>query len=152
MMELLLCEFDKIFLDKSYYWLNDSEIQLGMDIHRPITRDEQELWFSHLHERTDYKIWGIMLGDVPIGACGFRNLCDATSGEITLYIGEKDHRGGGNGKNVLSLLEAKAKELNLKFLNAKVLHSNTRSLNLFHSKGYLIYNSDSKFIYLTKQL
>ena len=146
----LLCEYDCVFLDKSFVWLNDPELQKGMDIHKKITREEQEKWFATLPHRNDYKIWGIKCADEPIGACGFRNITK-TTGEITIFIGEKKYWGGA-GKQILSLLENKASEMSFEYIFAKILRSNNRSKNLFYHRGFVEYGNDEKFILMQKKL
>lgn len=149
-MGLQLCKFDEIFLEKSYYWLNDPEIQALMNINKSITRESQREWFQGLESRTDYKIWGVKYYDIPIGAAGFRNISDI-SGEITMYIGDKQYW-GGLGKPLLLLLEHKAKDMAFKVLYAKVLKENVRSFKSFQSSGYELIGSDAKFNYIQKYI
>ena len=61
-----LCEFDSIFLEKSWIWLNDPYINYYSAIGL-ISRKEQLEWFNSLRERSDYMIWGVKYQDTPIG-------------------------------------------------------------------------------------
>lgn len=150
-MGLSLCSYDQVFLEKSYYWLNDVEVQKNMDINYVITHEGQEIWYNNLKKRTDYKIWGLKYCNISIGACGFRNLC-GVSGKITMYIGEKEYWGRGFGCGIISLLEQEAKKMGLKYIYAKVLQNNIPSFKSFLKLGYIIENSDLKFYYLKKIL
>lgn len=149
-MSIHLCEYNRVFLEKSYFWLNDPILQKNMNINKEISREDQELWYSTLPNREDYKIWGISFDDKPIGACGFRNILNK-SGEITIYIGEKDYW-GGTGSIVLELLEKKAIDLNLQFLFAKVLKDNNRSYKLFKKKGFNYCGDNGDFYVLKKEI
>lgn len=149
-MSIYLCEYNRKFLEKSYFWLNDPIIQKNMNINKEITREDQELWYNTLSNRKDYKIWGISFDDKPIGACGFRNISDKT-GEITIYIGEKDYW-GGTGSIALELLEKKAIDLDLQILFAKVLKDNNRSYKLFLKKGFNYWDDNGDFYVLKKEI
>ncbi len=149
-MDIHLSEYNRIFLEKSYFWLNDPILQKNMNINKTITIEDQELWYESLPDRTDYKIWGILFDDKPIGACGFRNIKD-NSGEITIYIGDKEYW-GGTGSIVLGLLEEKAIDLNLKTLFAKILKSNSRSYKLFINKGFNCCGDNEDFYILKKNI
>lgn len=149
-MNIKLCEYNRIFLDKSYFWLNDPILQKSMNINKTITRADQELWYNSLSNRNDYKIWGILDDDKPIGACGFRNITK-NSGEITIYIGDKEYW-GGTGSIVLGLLEKKATNLKLQILYAKVLKNNIRSYKLFINRGFDCCGDNEDFYILKKNI
>ena len=44
--EFTLKAFDRVTLEKSFVWLNDPEIQAGMNIKYRITKEGQEKWYS----------------------------------------------------------------------------------------------------------
>ena len=51
-----LKKFDRETLEKSFVWLNDPEIQAGMNIKYRITKEGQEKWYSSRESRVDYRI------------------------------------------------------------------------------------------------
>lgn len=134
--------FDRETLDKSLVWLNDPEIQAGMNITYKITKDGQEKWFSQLNTRKDYKIWAFYCDGVSIGAGGFRNIT-SQSGELTCYIGDKSY--WGTGKILIESLLQKAQKLGFKEVILKVLHTNERALNCYKKKGFVQISQDEFF-------
>ena len=140
-----LKKFDRETLEKSFVWLNDPEIQAGMNIKYRITKEGQEKWYSSLESRVDYKIWSFVCNDIPIGAGGFRNITKH-SGELTCYIGDK--RYWGVGKFLVKLLLIKAKELGLIDIRLKVLHTNKRAYNCYIKQGFTYESEDDLFMIL----
>lgn len=140
--EYTLKSFDRETLDKSFVWLNDPEIQAGMNIRYHITKEGQEKWFSSLDSRVDYKIWSFVCNDIPIGAGGFRNITKNT-GELTCYIGDKSY--WGVGKFLVKLLLIKAKELGFTEVKLKVLHTNERAYNCYIKQGFKYESEDKQF-------
>lgn len=88
-----LCEFDYDFLKRSWKWLNDPYINY-YSATGPITRKGQLEWFNSLQERSDYVIWGVKYQNIPIGACGLKNIKEGQA-EYWGYIGKKELYGGG---------------------------------------------------------
>ena len=134
--------FDRETLEKSFDWLNDSDIQKGMNIRYEITKEGQETWFSKLESRVDYKIWAFCCDGVSIGAGGFRNIT-SESGELTCYVGDKKY--WGTGKYLVKLLLQKARELRFKEVKLKVLHTNDRALNCYLKSGFVQISQDELF-------
>ena len=151
LLNVRLTEFSYFYLKKSLAWLNDPEVKEGMDIRYTVTPEMQQEWFEKLPYRSDYKIWGVESGGVPIGACGFRNI-QFESGELTCYIGEKDYRGRGLSTLMLEELEKKALELSFKEIILKVLIKNQRAKSLYKSCGYVEVSRDGQFIVMKKQI
>ena len=143
--------YDRKVLEKSLKWLNDPDLQKGMDIGYTITKEGQEEWYSRLSFRNDYKIWGFYCGDTSIGAGGFRNIREE-SGELTYYIGEKSYWGKGLGKVLMMQLLEKAQEMGFRYVKTKVLHSNERSLGCCRSIGFTVTGKDEKFTIMTFEI
>ena len=141
--------FDRETLEKSLVWLNDPEIQAGMNITYKITKEGQELWYSNLANRHDYKIWSFWCDNNIIGAGGFRNIAGQTA-ELTCYIGDKNY--WGTGKHLVNLLLAKAKELGFSEVRLKVLHTNARAYNCYLKRGFKQVAQDALFKIMTKKI
>ena len=140
--EFKLKKFDRETLEKSLEWFNDPEIQAGMNIRYRITKEGQEIWYSTLDSRVDYKIWSFTCDDIPIGAGGFRNITK-DSGELTCYVGDKSY--WGVGKFLVKLLLNKAKELGFKEIELKVLHTNERAFNCYIKQGFTYVSEDDLY-------
>lgn len=144
-----LVPFSREYLEKSYEWCNDPIIQ-KLIMTNPVTKEQQEEWYNSLSSRNDYKIWGISYNGVPIGACGVKGIKNH-HGTYWGYIGDKEYW-GGHGRQLVMLVENKAKELSLNRLNLYVLHTNLRAKHLYEKLLYVEYKRDETFIYYYKDL
>ena len=149
-MDVSLAPFDRTFLECSFLWLNDPEIRFLTDT-PVVTRDAQEAWFAGLPSRTDYAVWGVLADRKPVGVCGIKHMSDG-GGEYFGYIGEKASWGQGIGREMMALVEAKARELGVKLLRLRVLRENERAIRLYEKCGYWTGCSDEKFMYMNKSV
>lgn len=147
---ITLVEFDKSFLDKSFIWLNDSEIKY-LTMTPNLTREQQEKFFDNLPLRKDYWIYGIQFGYAKIGACGLKNISDNRA-ELWLYIGEKSFWGKGIGGVVMRELEKIAIQNNISTLFLKVLKQNMNALTLYERLGYVITEDQKNYCVMEKVL
>lgn len=146
---ITLVSFDRTFLDKSFVWCNDPEIMYLID-GAPISKEDQEKWFNNLPYKENYKIWGILCNNVPIGACGLRNI-EGDSGFYFGYIGEKEYW-GGLGCELVSKVEEKALKHSIRNIYIAVLHDNPRAIHVYEKMGYVEYDRDARLIYYKKKL
>lgn len=145
-----LCEFDSIFLEKSWVWLNDPYINYYSDTGL-ITRKGQLEWFNSLRGRSDYVIWGVKYQNIPIGACGLKNIEDGQA-EYWGYIGEKALHGMGLGYDMLTSVLTKAKEMCFSKVVLKVLPDNQRAICLYQKCLFDEFNRDNNYIYMKRIL
>jgi RimJ/RimL family protein N-acetyltransferase len=132
-----LLSFDRRFLDCSFDWLNDPEIQ-ALTLSKQVSRETQEAFFADLPSRVDYKIWGVAAPDgEPIGAAGIKNI-SGSSGEFWCYIGERDWWGRGIGPRILQLCEEEARTLGIEHLIMVAAADNDRSLRAFEKMGFAL--------------
>lgn len=144
-MKIELVKYTKNYLNLSWNWLNDKEIQELTNTPK-FTKQSQNDWFNGLVNRNDYKIWGIEVDGKPVGACGLKNINEKDC-EYWGYIGEKDYWGKGVGSTVLSLVIEEARKKNLKSIWLKVLKMNIRAIKLYEKYGFTkIRNIDEKQI------
>ena len=146
---LKLEPFSRVFLEKSFQWCNDPEIQELID-GCPVTKEQQESWYATLPLRNDYKIWGLSCNGTPIGSCGLKDI-DEKSAEYFGYIGEKEYW-GGLGAKLVSLVQAKVRKMHLSRIYLKVLFSNPRAKHLYEKLSYIEYKKDDKFAYYYKDI
>jgi RimJ/RimL family protein N-acetyltransferase len=147
-MTVKLCKYDEEFLHKSYEWLTNPYIKRTTNA-PDITREGQKKWFNSLSEKKDYFIWGIRYENMPVGACGLKNVHDGTA-ECWWYIGERSVHGKGIGFCMANLVLDKAKEMNLQSIWCKVLLDNQISANLLKKIGFAEYERDDRNIYMRK--
>ena len=133
-MEILFKEFDSIYLELSWKWLNDPEIKYLTNT-SDFTREQQREWFDSLAELTDYLIWGLEADSVPIGVCGLKNITNIDC-EYWGYIGEKQYWGIGIGKEMMLLLEAKARDFGKTSIWLEVIKENPKAISLYKKLGY----------------
>ncbi len=150
--EVALVNFDRVFLDLSWHWLNDPEIN-QMTMAGVISRENQLSFFESLDKRTDYKIFGIRAG-VNAGVCGLKNIQDG-SAELFIYIGEKRLWRRGIGSRALELLENHGIQKGLQRIWLKVSRCNLSAFNFYLARGYRIASvssEDERFHLMEKSL
>jgi RimJ/RimL family protein N-acetyltransferase len=128
--------FDERFLEKSWEWLNDPEIK-RLTMTPDFTREEQSRWFARLQEMNDYRIWGVSLDEVPVGAAGLKKLTKE-NGEYWGYIGERRYWGLGLGRQIVGFVLDQARALKLKKVFLHVHRDNFRALALYASTGFQV--------------
>ncbi|MFN8240004.1 MAG: GNAT family N-acetyltransferase [Bacteroidales bacterium] len=129
-----LVTFDEVFLDLSWIWLNDPEIK-QMTGTPDFTRESQQIWFKSLTLKTDYKIWGVHVNEVPAGACGIKNITNSDC-EYWGYIGEKNLWGHGIGFKLLTLMEMNAREIGKSTIWLRVTKQNVKAIQLYLRNDY----------------
>jgi RimJ/RimL family protein N-acetyltransferase len=141
---LEFCDFDEVFLKKSWNWLNDPDIKAPTRT-SDFTKEEQEEWFITRRNSTDYKIWGVKYMGEPIGCFGIKNL-QKDSGEFWCYIGEKDLWGKGLGSLIMIEAKQKARECGINTLYLNVLDKNERAIRLYTKHKFGIENKKDDLI------
>lgn len=136
-MKVTLVEFDENLLECSWKWLNDSEIREMISASNLITKEGQLKWFNSISALDDYCIWGISVENIPIGACGIKNITNFDC-EYWGYIGEKKYWGKGLGRQIMILMENEARNRNLKIIWLQVNKNNNRAINLYRKMKYQI--------------
>ena len=129
-------EFDIKFLNKSWEWLNDEDLQ-KLIISPRISKKQQEEWFYSLKNKKNYYIKGIEYNGEKIGVLGLKNITQ-NKGEYFGYIGEREYWGLGIGKFMLKYIEEYCKKIKLKKIYLKVLKNNKRAFLLYKRFGYKI--------------
>lgn len=149
-MELKLIEYSEQFLERSWYWLNDSEIKF-LTNSPSFSKEEQMQWYVSLRNRTDYLIWGLLIGEVPAGVCGLKHLTSVDC-EYWGYIGEKKFWGKGYGGEMLQMMIDKAVDLNLKSIWLSVIEHNKRAISLYKKFGFEIERKENDQLLMRKFL
>jgi RimJ/RimL family protein N-acetyltransferase len=135
-LDLRAVSYDRRFLEKSWMWLQDPELQ-RLTMTPPLSRETQERWFASLPGRIDYKIWGIETKEEPIGAVGIKNIAGA-SGEYWGYIGEKSYWERGIGRWMIALAVQYARQAGLRQLTLRVSRANERAIRLYSRCGFVL--------------
>jgi RimJ/RimL family protein N-acetyltransferase len=148
-------EFNEIFLESSWGWLNDPEIRLLTDT-PDFTKDQQYLWYKGLSRRDDYLVFGVMEDSSPIGVVGLKNINkNKGQAEYFGYIGEKKYWGKGIGTLMMKKMEIIAKEkYNLSEIVLYVITENLRAIKLYRKMGYCQNESFDRYgkIFMIKKL
>jgi len=143
-------KYDKVYLEKSWIWLQDDEIRKLTNT--PFfSAESQQRWFMSLESKTDYLIWGIELNNSPIGACGLKYITNQTA-EYWGYIGEKSYWGKGYGKYLLHYCIQKAIDLHLKTITLKVTRTNQRAIKLYVKNGFIEIKHEDDLIVMSYSL
>lgn len=150
-MAVQLVPFDRVFLERSWDWLQDPEIK-RLTLTPDFTREEQQRFFDSLPSRSDYRIWGVLLaGGEPIGAAGLKNTAGG-SAEYWGYIGEKHFWGRGLGGPMLAAVEAEARKLGLAELVLRVAADNVRAMRAYEKFGFQVAGEQAGILTMCKTL
>ena len=139
--ELSFVPYDEDFLRRSFMWLQDNELR-SLTNAPEITREKQQEWFASLPERLDYLIWGIRLGDEPVGACGLKKVT-ASDAEYWGYLGEKYLWGKGLGRQLVEFCLQRARQLGLRRVWLTVNAENRRAIALYAKMGFSVVRRDA---------
>lgn len=144
-MNIDFVDFNEIILNKSFEWLQDSELCKLIDA-APISREKQIEWYNGLKTKTDYYIKGVLLDSKPIGAVGIKHI-HYPKGEYWGYIGEKQYWGKGIGKEMILRMILDARNLfDLSKLYLRVDEDNIRAIRLYNSMGFIEVLKNGKFV------
>ena len=146
-MNIEFVNYDKVFLDKTWIWLNDEELK-KLTMAPDFTRKNQSQWFKSLKKKNDYLIWGIKVNNIPVGVCGLKNITQYKA-EYWGYIGEKNYWGKGIGEIMMNMIIDKAKELGLKKLYLKVLTNNYRAIRLYEKFNFNVTDKEQNILIMT---
>lgn len=131
------CEFDRAFFELSNKWLNEPTIK-KLTMAPSTTREQRLCWFETLKTRDDYRIEGIKVNGIPIGALGIKRIdYKEKTGEYFGYIGECDYIGKGLGKEMVNHAFSIAKNIGLNSLYLKVSNTNERAIRLYLKMGFV---------------
>ena len=150
---IVLVPYDTRFLDLSWNWLNDPEIK-ALTMTPAFTREQQREFYESLGARNEYRIWGIeLVGEGPIGAAGLKNP-RGDSIEYWGYIGDKRYWGKNLGKQILELLQAKARQRGFRELYLNVSRMNLRAISLYQKFGFVVdpLGSECDIIHMIKYI
>jgi RimJ/RimL family protein N-acetyltransferase len=129
-----LVNYNIVFLNKSWEWLNEPEIK-ALTMTPDFTKEEQLKFYKQLANKQDYWIKGIIEEDIPIGAMGLKHI-NTHNAEYWGYIGEKKYWGKMIGVYMLQQAILKAKELGLNQIYLIVHSNNTRAKKLYIKMGF----------------
>lgn len=150
MQKIKFVEYNEIFLEKSWEWLNNKEIKY-LTCTPDFTKEQQKKWFLSLKDKKDYFIKGVLYNDTPIGVVGLKNITN-TNGEYWGYIGEKEYWNKGIGKDFINYISRYSYILNLKEIYLKVIKNNPRAIKLYQKMGFKEFLKENDLIYMKLDL
>ncbi|WP_154855352.1 GNAT family N-acetyltransferase [Cyclobacterium xiamenense] len=148
--KIILVTFDNFFFGLSFFWLEDAELSKLIDL-SDFSLETHEKWFASLKTKDDYKVWGILLNNEPIGVCGLKNICNGQA-EYWGYIGEKKYWGKGVGKLILGSIERTAKNFGINILNLKVNKRNVRAVKLYYNCYFKLKQETDVYFIMSKEI
>ena len=125
-------------------WLNDPEVRRGLCLYLPLSQGEEEKWFENMMslpppehammiEIRDGETWS------PVGDCGFIKIdWRNRSGELGIFIGEKQYWNQGYGAEAMRLLLRHGFDtLNLHRIFLRVFENNPRAIRSYEKTGFV---------------
>jgi RimJ/RimL family protein N-acetyltransferase len=137
-------EYNEYFLNKSWTWLNDPEIK-KLTLTPDFTREQQQIFFESIPNRTNYKVWGVNYNGISIGVVGLKNITSQDA-EYFGYIGEKDYWGLGIFKSFFQYVINESKSLNISKLYLHVASSNERAIKAYMTNGFYQKNKSNDIL------
>jgi diamine N-acetyltransferase len=135
---------ERIDLPRFVEWLNDPEITAGLSMYLPLSQADEESWFDQMRKQpADQHPLMIEVHSqdnwTPVGDCGF-NAIDYhnRSGEIGIFIGQKDLWDQGYGtESIRLLLKHGFNSLNLHRIFLRVFETNKRAIRSYEKAGFI---------------
>jgi RimJ/RimL family protein N-acetyltransferase len=126
-------------------WLNDPEVRANLSLYLPLSTPEEEEWFDQmLKSPKEARPLVIELMEDPetwtaIGSCGISGIdWKNRSGEIGIFIGEKQLWNRGYGTRVMGmLLRHGFNTLNLNRLSLRVFETNLGGIRAYEKAGFV---------------
>jgi RimJ/RimL family protein N-acetyltransferase len=119
-------------------WLNDLEMTVNLTLYNSVINIENEKMFlENLSKEHNYSIIDISTDEL-IGTCGFVDLDHLNqTGEVGIFIGNKDYWNKGYGTEALTLLlDYGFKALNLHNVLIRVYSFNERAKRCYEKIGF----------------
>ncbi|RYF82170.1 MAG: GNAT family N-acetyltransferase [Chitinophagaceae bacterium] len=129
-----LVEYDLVFLQKSWEWLNDPELK-ALTLTPDFSKQDQQRFYESLCIRKDYWIKGIEEEGKPVGAMGLKHITNRDA-EYWGYIGERNYWGKGIGAFMIKQAKDKARQLSLSSIYLRVSSGNERAKRLYEKMGF----------------
>jgi RimJ/RimL family protein N-acetyltransferase len=119
-------------------WLNDIELTVNLTLYNSIINIENEkVFLENLSKEHNYSIIDLETNEL-IGNCGFSEVDNLNqTGEVGIFIGNKNFWGKGYGTEALTLLlDYGFKALNLHNILLKVFDYNKRGIRSYEKVGF----------------
>ncbi len=129
---------------------NDSSVRMQMDSTEEIPWESHCRFVNNLRENDSKRYWAVFENGALIGAVNIHHLDDYKV-ERGIYV-MPALLGRSYGRKIEEVTEKYLKSLGIRAIDAKVLHSNSRSLSFHYKIGYRKRGSDDKYEYLTKEI
>ena len=149
-MKVSLVEYNLLFLELSWSWLNDPQVKKLTNT-PDFSKEDQLSWFNSLKTTTTYKVWGVLADEIPIGVAGLKRINDKTA-DVFWYIGNKDYWSKGCGTMIAKQISEKASEIGLIEIYADSIVENYKSINLLFKENYQIVGFENCTYRLKKKL
>ena len=151
-MDKKLCfvEYNQIFLNLSWDWLNDKEVK-KMTMTPNFTKEDSYVFFNSLSGRKDYFIVGIEVDNIKIGACGLKNIKN-NKAEYWGYIGDKKYWGNGFGSEIIKSIIEIARNKKITLIYLKVISSNKRAINLYYKNDFIIVGKTNGILTMERKI
>ncbi len=126
-------------------WLNDPEVTAGLSMSLPLSQVDEEAWYDQMIKQPPERhpmVIEVCLQDnwLPVGDCGFNTIdYQSRSGEIGIFIGQKDLWNQGYGTETMRLiLKHGFNTLNLHRIFLRVFETNMRAIRSYEKAGFVL--------------
>jgi RimJ/RimL family protein N-acetyltransferase len=135
--------------EKFTEWLNDLELTVNLTLYNSIINVENEkVFLENLSKEHNYSIIDLETDEL-IGNCGFSEVDNLNqTGEVGIFIGNKNFWGKGYGAETLTLLlDYGFKALNLHNIQLRVYGYNKRAIKSYEKVGFKLIGTRRNALY-----
>lgn len=133
-----LCEFNSTHVDRTFEWLQESDLRRLFLFRRNLTRTAHEEWFRRYLCSESEQIWAILYNEEHVGNVGLKGI-ESQDAETWIYLGSNSSRGRGLGKSAYSLVHSLARsQFRLEELYCYIASFNEPSARLYRALGYAV--------------
>jgi RimJ/RimL family protein N-acetyltransferase len=137
---LYLRKLEASDLDRTWEWMNTSEIYMIMGVHAPISKTGQLRWFESLDKSADKIVFAVCtvdgnahIGNVSLDTINYRH----RNARLSIFLADPAMCGQGHGKRALTLLlEYAFNFLNLHRVYAKMNSGRDNILKFYQNMGF----------------
>lgn len=137
---IYLRKLEKSDLNQTWLWLHQHDIYSKIGVHVPFSHSDQDRWFETLEKSNDKMVFAVCLleGDQHIGNVSLDNVdLRHRNARVSIFIGNKEKRGGHLGSRALEILGSYAFEfLNLNKIWCKTTNGDDVVLAFYEKLGW----------------
>jgi RimJ/RimL family protein N-acetyltransferase len=143
-----LVQLNETHLELLREWRNSKFVQQYMFNQKQINAGEQLVWFRSLSQKNEYHFLIKVKGDL-IGSCNLK-IASNRIAEGGIFVCSENFLGGLDViKAIFIMYDWAFKELGVKSVEARIIHTNKRAIRFNCGIGFIVKSDDGDIVYAT---